>query len=265
MIRPIFYHQVVKNIIVAFGTIFDDVRYINDYGNIIRVPISYSPKEKFIEYYNAVPSMDAPAVEMTLPRFGFEITGLNYAPERFHNPLSRMERSSINQFMYARIPYDFQFNLYLATKKFEDSLKIVEQVVPYFTPELTLTVKDNLQFDLKTDIPVTLNSVGFNIEYEGSFETKRVIEWTLGFTVKGFMYSDVKDTTRIKDTITNLQQKDFDVKFSQLMMEVKPRDADRDDPHNIERRVNSDVQFWVETQPIDTPIVDDSIVIPPTI
>lgn len=263
--RSIFYHQVVKNIIVAFGTIFDDVRYINDYGTVIRVPISYSPKEKFVEYYNAVPSMDAPATETTLPRMGFEISGMNYAPERYHNPLSRMERGSINQFMYARVPYDFQLTLYLAVKKFEDSLKIIEQIVPYFTPELMLTVKDNLQFDLKTDLPVTLNSVGFNIDYEGSFETKRVIEWTLGFTIKGFMYSDVKDVTRIKDTVTNLQQKDFDVRFAQLMMDVLPKDADREDPHVIEKTKNDRVEFWSQTQNISIDTIDQSTIIDPTI
>ena len=169
---------------------------------------------------------------------------MNFAPERFHNPLSRMTQRQGSDFMYARIPYDFSFNLYVATKKFEESLKIVEQIIPYFTPELTVTIKDQPEFDLATDIPVVLNSVAYEIIYEGSFEEKRTIEWTLQFTVKGYMYSDHKTSERIKETITNLRDLDFDTKFSQYLEEVNPRAAQKHEPHSIVSKVNESNEPW---------------------
>lgn len=240
MPRPIFYHNTIKNIIVAFGTVFDDIRYINDEGVEIKVPIHYAPKEKFVTYFNEKADFDQFDIEQVLPRMAFEISGMNFAPERFVNPLNRITDSAhdATKYMFSRIPYDFQFNLYLATKKFEDSLKIVEQIMPFFTPELNITIKDKEDFGLRTDIPVVLNSAGFDIQYEGSFDTKRTIMWTLGFTVKGWLYGDVKQQNVIKETITDLKQADFDRKFVTLISEVVPRSANKNDPHTIvDRRV----------------------------
>lgn len=242
--RTYFYNRCVKNIIVTFGSLFDEITCENDFGEQFIVPVGYAPKEKFIEYYTAEPSFDNLDVETSLPRMAFEMTGLNFAPERFHNPLSRMTASRTNDFMYARIPYDFSFSLYIATKKFEESLKIVEQIVPYYTPELTVTIKDRPEFDLATDIPVILNSVGYDIQYEGSFEEKRTIEWTLQFTVKGYMYSDLKTSDRIKETITSLKQDDIERKFSQFIHEVNPRIAEKWEDHTITTVKHDDDEPW---------------------
>jgi hypothetical protein len=235
MARPVFYHNTIKNIIVAFGIIFDNIRYINDEGIEIKVPIHYAPKEKFVSYFMEKADFDQLDMEIQLPRMAFEITSLNFAPERFVNPLNRISDSTIDEkkYMFSRIPYDFQFNLYIATKKFEDSLKIVEQIMPIFTPEFNITIKDKEDFGLRTDIPVILNSAGFDIEYEGTYETKRTIMWTLGFTAKGWLYGDVKQQNVIKKTITDLSQPDFDRKFATLISEVVPNTAGRNDPHTI--------------------------------
>jgi hypothetical protein len=235
MSRPVFYYNTIKNIIVAFGIIFDNIRYINDEGIEIKVPIHYAPKEKFVSYFMEKADFDQLDMEIQLPRMAFEITSLNFAPERFVNPLNRITDSTHDEekYMFSRIPYDFQFNLYLATKKFEDSLKIVEQIMPIFTPEFNITIKDKEDFGLRTDIPVILNSAGFDIEYEGTYETKRTIMWTLGFTAKGWLYGDVKQQHVIKKTITDLSQPDFDRKFATLISEVVPSTASKSDPHTI--------------------------------
>lgn len=244
MTRPIYYYNTIKNVIVAFATIFDDVHYIADHGDTIHVPIGYAPKSKFVEFYNSEPSFDTYDARFTLPRMAFELSSMNFAPERWHNPLSRMVGTNPQQFMYARVPYDFNFNLYLATKGFEDSLKIVEQIVPYFTPELTVTIKDKVDFDLRTDIPIVLNSIGYEVVYEGSFEDKRTIEWTMGFTAKGFLYSDVKTSELIKESIINLEQDDIDRKYAQMDDWVEPRAANKNDPHEIKSTVNEDPETW---------------------
>jgi hypothetical protein len=235
MPRPVFYYNTIKNLIVTFGTVFDDIRFINDEGIEIKVPIHYAPKEKFVSYFTEKPDFDNLDIEIQLPRMAFEISGLNFAPNRFVNPLSRMTDPLTDEkkFMFSRIPYDFQFSLYIATKKFEDSLKIVEQIAPFFTPELNVTIKDKDDFRLQTDVPIVLNSVSFDIQYEGSYDTKRTIMWTLGFTLKGWLYGDVKQQNVIKETITNLTQLDINNKFETLISEVVPRTASENDPHEI--------------------------------
>jgi hypothetical protein len=235
MPRPVFYYNTIKNLIVTFGTVFDDIRFINDEGIEIKVPIHYAPKEKFVSYFTEKPDFDQLDIEIQLPRMAFEISGLNFASNRFVNPLSRIKDPTIDEkkYMFSRIPYDFQFNLYVATKKFEDSLKIVEQIVPFFTPELNVTIKDKDDFSLQTDVPIVLNSVSFDIQYEGSYDTKRTIMWTLGFTLKGWLYGDVKQQNVIKETITNLTQLDINNKFETLISEVVPRTASENDPHEI--------------------------------
>jgi hypothetical protein len=235
MSRPVFYHNTIKNLIVAFGSVFDDIRYVNDEGVEIKVPIHYAPREKFVSYFTEKADFDAFDIAQVLPRMAFEINGMNFAPERFVNPLNRITDISKDEtkYMFSRIPYDFQFTLYLATKKFEDSLKIIEQIMPFFTPELNVTIKDKEDFSLNTDVPIILNSVGFDIEYEGSYETKRTIMWTLGFTVKGWLYGDVKQQNVIKETIMKLKQTDFDRKFVTLVSEVVPRSASKNDSYTI--------------------------------
>lgn len=241
--RPIFYHGTTKSLIVAFATIFDDIKINDASGFEIAVPISYSPKEKFIEITTANPDMDNPNMQLVLPRMGFEITGMSYAPERNLNAtqqIHNVQRAGYQDaFMYNRMPWDFNFELNIAARRFEDSLKIIEQIVPFFSPELTITLKDQQAFDMENNIPIVLNSVGFTIDYEGTFDTRRQIMWNLGFTVKAYLYCNINETTRIKKTITNLTEFDIDTLFERYTSEVVPRSANKFDPHIITDRVET--------------------------
>lgn len=240
-----FYYGTVKNIIVTFGTLFDNIQFMSEHAEVIKVPISFAPKSKFIEYYTSEPSFDSFDTRFTLPRMAFELVSMTFAPERFNNPLSKMKTSSSSNFMFARVPYDFTFQLYLATKSFEDSLKIIEQIIPYFNPEFTVTINDKNDFNLKTDVPVVLRDSEFRIDYEGSFDTKRTIEWTLTFVVKAYLYLDVKAGAAIKETIVNMTDFDINKKFEQLVSEVVPRTANKTDPHTIVSDINGPDETWV--------------------
>jgi len=235
MKKEIFYYGTVKNIIVAFATVFSDIRFINDHGEVITVPLHYAPKEKFVTsiYENLDPNQIA--TEMNLPRMGFEMNDMAFASERYSNPMNKVKSGFTHdrKYLFTRIPYDFQFNLYLATKRFEESLKIVEQILPFFTPELNISIHDKPDFDLITDIPITLNAASFSIEWEGDFEEKRRIEWTLNFTVKGWLYGDVKHQEVIKKTIVNMTEMDVNTKFATLISEVSPKTANATDTHTI--------------------------------
>lgn len=236
MSRAIFYHNTIKNLIVAFGSIFDDIAYVNDYGNTIKIPLHYSPKEKFVAYYRERGNFETDTnIETVLPRMGFEMgRDITFSTARMLNPSHRIQSEDKTIFMYNRIPYDFPFTLRIATKKFEDSLKIVEQIIPFFTPELNITVNDKERFDFKTDIPVVLTSSSYEIDYEGDFATTRSnVVWTLEFIVKAWLYGDEKHTNTIKKTIVELTQEDMNRKYESLISEVVPFEANRTDPYDI--------------------------------
>lgn len=235
--RPsFFYYQTVKNVIAAFGTIFSDVVYVNDYGQEILVPLHYAPREKFVEFIQVKSDYDSALdTDTTLPRFGFELTSIDFDSTRMLNPLSKIthKTNSESRYMFNRVPYNFAFSLYLATRKFEDSLKIIEQIIPFFTPDLNITIRDKEDFDISTDIPIVLNNTSFVLDYQGSFETRRTIQWDFSFTAKGYLYSNVREQSRIKETIVKMSNEDFNKVYETLINEVEPRAANRTDPHIV--------------------------------
>jgi len=236
MVRNIFYYGTTKKIIVGFASCFDDIRYVDGHGQTILVPIHYSPKEKFIELIQANPDFDNTNFDITLPQMGFEITDIKFDSSRHTNPLSKIDdvdSTSGEQYMFNRVPYNFEVSLYIAARRFEDSLKIVEQIIPFFTPELTITINDKEDYNLQTNVPIILNDAQFDIDYEGSFNTKRTITWTLNFTVKGFYYSNPRDAKRIKQSIVELHNEDFDRYFTKYTATVDPFEATPSEPHTI--------------------------------
>ena len=209
---------------------------MNDWGQTIKVPIHYLPREKFIEITEVSADHDDGYETMTtLPRFGFELTSVDYDSTRMLNPMGKMRHTQDekHQYMFSRIPYNFAFNLYLATIKFEDSLKIVEQIVPFFTPELNITIKDKEDFEIYTDIPIVLNNSSFQIDYMGGFDLRRTIQWTFSFTAKAYLYSNTREQTRIKETIVKMSNKDLSMVYETLISEVDPRKAEKTDNHQI--------------------------------
>jgi hypothetical protein len=236
-----FYYQTTKNIIAAFGLLFRDVVYVNDWDQQIKVPIHYSPKEKFVTIIQAFDDHDlTKEYSWGLPRFGFELIDIAYDSTRMLNPMSRIQNNSGGEqkYMFNRVPYTFSFALYLAVRKFEDGLKIMEQVIPFFTPDLNITIKDKADFGIATDIPVLLNSVGYTIDYQGDFQTVRTITWQCNFMAKGYLYSNVREQQRIKETIVKMEDKDFNAVYESFTSEVFPRDADREDSHIIEDNIH---------------------------
>lgn len=238
MARPYFYHSTTKKVLVAFATIFDEITIETDHGDIITVPLIFAQKEKFIDdiQKGAEFDMEGLTYDVVMPRIGFELSGLNFAPERHVNPMSQFQDSTEEGeevMMYNRIPYDITFDVFVASRNLEDSLKVTEQIIPFFNPELTLTIKDKQDFKLETNISVVLNSVALNIDYQGSLDSRRTILWTLNFTAKAFYYPDVRESRRIKQTVMNFTEKDFEREFERLTSTVDPITADRDDPHTI--------------------------------
>ena len=219
MLGQQFYHETVRNVIVAFGTMFNNIQIVrkDNSGTIIqsmKVPLAYGPKQKFLTRLDQDPSLSA-ATAITLPRLGFEIGGLTYDTARKMNRVQKFKKvksSSSNankldtQFM--PVPYNMDITLYAMAKNSDDALQIVEQILPFFQPDYTLTLNDMADMGIKRDVPIILNDVSYEDNYQGDFESRRAIIYTMGFTTKFYLYGPVTSSSVIKtvqvDQFTNL-------------------------------------------------------------
>jgi len=208
-----FYHSSIRKLVIAFGSLFNDVRIVrtNADGSTkeeIRIPLSYGPKEKFlIRAMQASSLSDDIKARYTLPRMGFDIGTIAYDNSRKRNTMQKrfVAQDGNNykvQRTFAEVPYNFDFNLYIMTRNMDDGLQILEQIVPYFTPEFNVSL--NLQSDIATkiDVPIILTSVESEEEYEGDFDVRRSITWTLRFTVKSYVYGAIREQGVIRDVQT---------------------------------------------------------------
>ena len=222
MLGDQFYHETIRKIIVSFGTMFNDIHIVrkNNSGAItqsMKVPLAYGPKQKFLVRLDQDASLDS-KVSITLPRLGFEIQNLSYDATRKLNRVQKFKRvksSSTDadkldtQFM--PVPYNLDIQLYAMAKQSDDALQIVEQILPFFQPDYTLTVNDMADMGIKRDVPIVLNSIDYEDNYQGDFAERRAIMYTLSFTAKFYLYGPVTANSVIKkvqvDQYTDLSDK----------------------------------------------------------
>jgi hypothetical protein len=189
--------------------VFNDI-YINRLDNneevrqTLKIPLTYGPKDKVLARLEQNPQMDN-QVGIVLPRISFEMTSLEYDPTRKLNTLNKLTKQSATagtddevKYQYMPVPYDMQFEMNILVKNAEDGTRIVEQIVPYFTPDFTVSVNLVPEVDGARDIPIILNSITSQDQYEGSFEQRRALIWTLSFTMKGWLYGPTKKSKLIK-------------------------------------------------------------------
>lgn len=202
-------HDTLRKYIIVFGTLFNDI-YINrtnSSGEVIqtlKIPLTYGPKDKVLARLEQNPTLDN-QVGIVLPRISFEMTSMEYDPTRKLNTLNKLTKQSTTggtddevKYQYQPVPYDMQFEMNILVKNSEDGTRIVEQIVPYFTPDFTVSVNLVPEVDAARDIPVILNSITHEDSYEGSFEQRRAVIWTLTFTLKGWLYGPTKKSKLIK-------------------------------------------------------------------
>jgi|TARA_B110000914_G_scaffold32752_1_gene25549 hypothetical protein len=209
MLGQQFYHETVRNIIVAFGTMFNNLQIVrkDNSGTVtqaMKVPLAYGPKQKWLTRLDADPSL-ANSVAITLPRLGFEIGSLTYDSTRKLNRVQKFKKvksasSDANKLdtQFMPVPYNMDITLYAMAKNSDDALQMVEQILPFFQPDYTLTLNDMADMGIKRDVPIILNSVSYEDNYQGDFESRRAIIYTLAFTLKFYLYGPVTSTSVIK-------------------------------------------------------------------
>ena len=204
-----FYHETVRNIIIGFGTLFNDIHIVrkNNSGAIIqsmKVPLAYGPKKKWLARLDQDAGLDS-KVAITLPRMGFEIQDLAYDPSRKLNRVQKFKKvkssaSNSNKLdtQFMPVPYNLNIQLYAMAKQSDDALQMVEQILPYFQPDYTLTIKDMPEMGVARDIPIVLNSINYEDSYQGNYAERRAIMYTLDFTTKFYLYGPVTSSKVIK-------------------------------------------------------------------
>ena len=206
MFGQTFYHKSLRNYIIMFGNLFNDIavnRYDsnNNLNTSIKVPINYGPRDKALSRIDQNPDL-IPEYSVILPRMSFEMIAMNYAPTRKLNTIDRRAKlvsdNTRLQFQYNPVPYDINMTLSIMVKNADDGAQILEQILPYFTPEWTTTMRLVPDMDFITDIPVVLQAVSTEDTYEGAFEQRRALIHTLDFIIKGYFYGPVKTSEVIR-------------------------------------------------------------------
>ena len=223
-----FYNEILRRTIIAFGTLFNGISVKTD-NQEIRVPLAYGPTQKFLARLTQSPDLNK-ATAITLPRMSFEFTGLTYDPSRkvtttqqftVKDPTTGEESKKA----YMPVPYNMQFELAVMCKLNDDALQITEQILPYFQPAYNLSVELVESIKEKRDIPIVLENVTFQDDYEGDFTTRRVLLYTLRFTAKTYLFGPVQTATKDiirKATVTYLAGGSTSVERD-LRYSVQPR------------------------------------------
>ena len=241
MLGQQFYYETIRNVVVGFGTIFNNIQLVRkDNSGVIqqtmKVPLAYGPRQKFRVRLNDDAALTK-AAAVTLPRIGFEITGLTYDPARKLNRIQKFKKVKGNKSeqldtQYMPVPYNIGFQLYILAKQSDDALQVIEQILPYFQPDYTITMNDNPDMDVKKDIPVILNSISYEDDYQGDFTTRRAIIYSLDFTCKFYLYGPVTSSKVIK-TVQVDQYADLPdtspKREQRLTVTPDPTSADADD------------------------------------
>lgn len=244
-----FYHNLIRKYVTVMGAIVDGidvVRYKADGSEESRtkIPVTYSPKEKWIRRITEDPTLDRkPAV--LLPRIGYEMTGIMYAPERKVSNKRYFlitDESDANKrhLIYTPVPYDMTFNVYVQTKTQDEMFQVIEQVVPFFQPDYVVEMRGLQAPEVKWDIPITLDAIQTSDSYDGEIEDRRILVTTFEFIMKGYLFGPVRSVPIIKQVsvMTSAQLESNGTYISNIQVEpfiegVALNEIVKEDPYEI--------------------------------
>lgn len=208
-----FYFSLIRKYVILMGTLLNDIRITrtDSSGNVtslLKVPITYAAKDKMLARVLQDPGIDRPSATTPLPMISFEMGKMAYDGTRKLNTIGKVsvkdpDNTSKFKYQYNPVPYNIQFKAFIYAKNAEDGTKIIEQILPYFTPDWTTTVNLIPEVNVTMDIPIVLNNIGYSDNYDGEFEKRRAIIWELDFTLKGYIYGPIKSSGIIKFIKTN--------------------------------------------------------------
>ena len=241
-----FYNEILRRTIISFGTLFNNITIKQD-GSVVKVPLAYGPTQKFLARIEQSPDLNKPFA-ITLPRMSFEFTGLTYDSSRKVTTTQQFsvkdpDSDTLSKKAYMPVPYNMEFELAIMCKLNDDALQITEQILPYFQPSYNLTVNLVSALNEKRDIPVILENVTMQDDYEGDYESRRVLLYTLRFTAKTYLFGPTSDASGDiikKSTINYLTGTDTTNTRRELTYSVTPK-ALKDYTDDIVTLVSADI------------------------
>ena len=249
MLGNTFYHETIRKVVIGFGTLFNNIHITrrDSSGSVqqsMKVPLAFGPKQKFLVRLREDPNI-AKSVAITLPRIGFEIGQISYDPVRKLNKIQKVKKpgSSGNKVdtQYMPVPYNVDFELYAMSKNSDDALQIVEQILPYFQPDYTVTINDMSDMGIKKDVPIILNDISYEDDYQGDFTTRRAIIYSLAFSAKFYLYGPVTSSKVIKtvqaDQYTDMPDQS-PKREQRVTITPDPTSADADDDFGFNETVS---------------------------
>ena len=233
MFGTYFYNESMRKMTVAFGQIFNNIQIKRKDSNgtviqTIRVPLAYAPKEKFLVRLDQQPSLEEREFSITLPRMSFEISGIAYDSSR---KLTRIQKyktvktgidGKVLNYNYTPVPYNISYTLNVFTATAESGLQIIEQILPFFQPDYTVTVNAIPELNIKRDVPIILNDVNYEDSYTGDFTQRRAVIYTLGFTAKTYLFGPASTQKVIKETQTDLHTNTTQTESREVRITITP-------------------------------------------
>ena len=240
-----FYHETIKRAVSVFGTLFNNISIKRPDGTTMKVPLAYGPRQKWIARLQQQSSLGLDGntrTAISLPRMGFELTSIDYDATRKLSKKTQFKKATASnpnvlQYQYAPAPYNLGFDLSVLVKNTDDGLQIIEQIMPYFTPDYTVTINTVPDMGDKRDIPITLTGVTQTDDYEGDFITRQVLRYDLSFVMKNYIYGPVRDSdiirtvkarTYIETGSGEISSTDTAGKVVEQIVMPNPSDADPD-------------------------------------
>lgn len=206
MLGADWYFGLTRKYVVIFGTLFDNINIVRSDSagaltHAFKVPLTYAPKDKMLTRITQDPSITKLSA-INLPMMSFEMTHMWYETDTHLNTIGKVVTMSDDankmKYQFNPVPYNFAFSLYIYVKNAEDGTKIIEQILPYFTPAWTVTAHLIPEMGITKDIPIVLNNVSSQDIYDGSFIERKTLIWNLDFTLKGYLYGPVREKPIIK-------------------------------------------------------------------
>jgi len=248
-----FYNESMRRMTIAFGQLFNNIQIKRKDSSgstiqSIRVPLAYAPKEKFLTRLDQQPDLDNREFAITLPRMSFEIASIEYDASRKLNRLQKFKKvktsaeGKVLDFNYMPVPYNISYTLNVFTATAEGGLQIIEQILPYFQPDYTVTINAIPNLDIKRDVPIILNSVNYEDSYSGDYTTRRAVIYTLTFTAKTYLFGPAQ-TQKVVKTVQSDLYSDTDTvdkaREERIIVVPNPTSADADDDFGFTTTIES--------------------------
>tara|TARA_B000000441_G_scaffold76211_1_gene51624 strand:+ start:2801 stop:3790 length:990 start_codon:yes stop_codon:yes gene_type:complete len=251
-----FYNEILRRTIISFGTLFNAIS-VKQEGSDIRIPLAYGPTQKFLARIEQSPDLNKP-MAITLPRMSFEFTGLTYDPSRKVTTTQQFKVKDPNsntdvKKSFMPVPYNMAFELSIYCKLNDDALQIIEQILPYFQPQYNLTVELVEEIKEKRDVPIVLENITIDDQYEGDFTQRRVLLYTLRFTAKTYLFGPASSASKDiikKSTVSLLTGKDTTNSKREVTYSVTPR-AIKDYTGEVATNISADITTSTKTFEVD--------------